>query len=388
MCGDSKVNIVRPDFGVFLCWNCLANKYSTGVKTELVRSRCLLPAINHARTASSPYSNICYLLTRDMVVDGERVGPLTTIYSIQQYAAAFTTFLDSAPKINPDVIKFNNSTAIESERLVEKQATRDAAAKKAAASQKSDKYDVALAAVLTIMGNESAWSQLAAESSYLARRMSAFKSAPSKAKGAALKEVVGDCERRFKEAVDSGFLNAAFMGEEDDLGIVGTKVRSYLKRIGDSALIKASDVVLDLLAEGDLWSAALATYESGQRLSQIFTDDKDPAGKETGDLATQVWDRCLREKAGAGGSKTRDNLEATYWASSALYDAMLPIAREYLDLSWLDKEKREKEREKDMWWPYGLQHYLLYAIDLVSLEKRDFVSMREKGSMKQFHDCR
>ena len=75
-----KVNHVRPDWGVFACWDCTVHECTLEVKTAK-QKRAYGPALSNPRVCSS-YGK--YLLARNWTKAAERAGPVITVEVLDQ----------------------------------------------------------------------------------------------------------------------------------------------------------------------------------------------------------------------------------------------------------------------------------------------------------------
>ena len=83
VCKNSKVNHVRPGYGVFFCWDCLSGRYTRKWKTEWARYRknpAYERALYHDRVApKTTYGDskpVKFLMVKHYSEGGEKVGPI------------------------------------------------------------------------------------------------------------------------------------------------------------------------------------------------------------------------------------------------------------------------------------------------------------------------
>lgn len=71
-CLISKVNHVRPNYGLFLCWHCLTTHFTRAWRRVVRTTEILDPIIHHDRTAGSVYSFKKYLMSEHFKTGGKK----------------------------------------------------------------------------------------------------------------------------------------------------------------------------------------------------------------------------------------------------------------------------------------------------------------------------
>ena len=82
---------VRPDFGVFFCFDCVCSHGTVEVRNRDPAWRAIR---EHPRAAVNTYAQRSFLWERDYTRDGERVGPLVTMETCDRLRAGALNVVD------------------------------------------------------------------------------------------------------------------------------------------------------------------------------------------------------------------------------------------------------------------------------------------------------
>ena len=393
----NMVSHVRPEFGMFFCWNCVVLHGSFEITPDYKHN---MYYFLHERTAKQYKKGDLrrFFVWNSNQYDrsGEQIGPVITVKKVDSYIASkqgssssssssrsyglvpeFVTSLESVPKLSQEVFDLYKALHQKSEIFHKNLKLEVAKASEARLEKKRAQFENLKSHILSELRSQLEglpWASVVMRSLYLSRRLKPFEKAPSKGNKKMIQAIVQDCVACFTGVAKSGFLEFGFqelLSPSEDV-LKNFLHHYYTTRYGNKTPQKWKEIValafdseLQLISDGQLHILALKLFTT---IPDLFHSKY--ADQRHHNLARNAFcELSWKYSMGVTTEEEFRGMGVLFERASSLYEEVVLIAEEFLSCSWMTAEQVEN-MEKTEFVTRGGKEEMAKQITFYSLRNR------------------